>query len=83
MSKKTKKAFKANGAFSLIFYIFLLKIQSLNLLFMKDRIGHILMKHTLGNHNIREKLYNKFSETLIKADIAMKSCCIDDSIFDQ
>jgi len=50
---------------------------------LSNRIGAILLKNSPGDCSLREVFYGFFSGTLIRSDIALKSCCRDDFFLDQ
>jgi len=50
---------------------------------LRKKIGAILLGSTDGNCDIKEITYGIFSGTLIKAEIALKSCCREEFFLDQ
>jgi rhamnosyltransferase len=50
---------------------------------IKNKIGAILLGSSEGNCSISEVIYGIFSGTLIKSEIALKTCCRDDFFVDQ
>jgi len=60
-----------------------LKVTSSLLNITRNKVGAVLLSSVDGNCSLKEVKYGVFSGTLIKAEVASRTCCRDDFFLDQ